>query len=199
MANACLCVQVHEYILWALVRICWFQHLPFLLREEKRDNILVGVQSKDIVDGWNWKLVEILTGLPVGWWRVSTPFVTSKINERELSVDLVSSRCSCYYLEYCVRPRRVGIGASLPAGSGTVSVLNQFQYFVAGFYNFFSQSYDLYLKCKDLKIVKRYSNRLKVFAISIVFSPAVSRPRELWVFPYQRVSQILFLNRSQRS
>lgn len=72
---------------------------------------------------WLWLCKFTLTSLSISRRCVSTPFITSKIDERKLAVYLVCTRDTRYYLEYCMRSRRVGISACLSARSGAISVL----------------------------------------------------------------------------
>lgn len=78
-----------------------------------------------------------LTGLSVGGRRVCSPLVTSKIDQREFSVNLERTRYPCCDLENGMGSRRVGICTGLTTRSGTVSMLYQLQHFVASLHHLF--------------------------------------------------------------
>lgn len=90
-----------------------------------------------------------LTSLPVGGRRVGSSLVSGKIDQREFSMNFMGGRCTGYDLKHGVRPRRVGIGACLPAGPRAVPVLYQFQYLVARLHHLLRQSDNLHLKKPD--------------------------------------------------
>lgn len=78
---------------------------------------------------------RLLTSLSVSRRGVGAPFISGKIDQRELSVHLVRARDARYDLEHRVRSRGVGIGARLAARSRTVAVLYQLQHLVASLHH----------------------------------------------------------------
>lgn len=83
--------------------------------------LLIITNKSILVVVYNWTFT--LTSLSISGGRISTPFITSKIDERKLSVHFVCTRHTRYYLEYRVRSRRIGISARLTARSGAISML----------------------------------------------------------------------------